>query len=166
MEQNIVSLSGKQVVLKDQRGRISFPSAYRSGIGEILYVSPDSNQRGYLVVRSKDGYQQELERIRRKCEEDGLDEDDAHDEQMDFAKDTVTIAHDKNGRITLTAELLEYADLQEKVVVIGFGEVVEIWSEERLAAYEKERAELKKRKRAMKDARKKAELKALTPEEA
>lgn len=154
-------MSGKQTVQMDQRGRISFPSAYRAAIGEILYISPDQENRGYLVVRSENGFQAELDRIRQECLEAGYDQEDIRDELRDYAKETAKIPPDKNGRITLTADLISYAGLNDKVVVVGVGEEAELWDEEQLAAYDKQRAELRARRRAKKDAQKAAKLAAL-----
>ena len=159
-------MSGNQTVLMDQRGRISFPAAYRAAIGELLFISPDQKGRGYLIVRSEEGYKAELKRIEQECIEDGLDDEDTSDEVRDYAKDTSRIPPDKNGRITLVSALIEYAGLSDKVVVIGVGEYAELWDEDRLTAYEKQRAELRARRRAKKDREKAARLAALAEDEA
>ena len=56
-------MSGRQTVQLDQRNRISYPVSYRNAIGDILFISPDQRSRGYLVMRSKEGYEKELDRI-------------------------------------------------------------------------------------------------------
>ena len=158
------SMSGSQTVLMDQRGRISFPAAFRYAIGDALYTSPDAGDRGFLIVRSEKGYNDELERIKAAFEKEGCDDEDIKDELRDYAKDTARIPPDKNGRITLPEQLIAYAGFTDKVVVVGVGEYAELWSEERLAAYEAEREELRAKRRAKKDRERKAKLAALAAE--
>lgn len=157
-------MSGRQTVLMDQRGRISFPAAFRYAIGDALYTSPDAGDRGFLVVRSEAGYRAELDRIRQEYIDKGYDDEDVKDELRDYAKDTVRIPPDKNGRITLPEQLIAYAGFSDKVVVVGVGEYAELWSEERLVAYEAEREELRAQRRAKKDRERKARLAALAAE--
>ena len=152
------TMSGQQAVSMDARGRISFPMQFRNVIGESLYVSPDTGFRGYLVVRSEDGFNA----YRKFLYDDGIakgeDPEDVNDDVRDFAKDTAMLSPDKNGRITLTEGLIQHAGLSGKVVVIGVGDYAEIWDADKLAAYEKRRAEEKAKRRAKKDAERKARL--------
>ena len=94
----------------------------------------------------------------------GYDDEDVKDELRDYGKDTVRIPPDKNGRITLPEQLIRYAGFSDKVVVVGVGEYAELWSEDRLVAYEAEREELKAKRRAKKDRERKARLAALAAE--
>ena len=94
----------------------------------------------------------------------GYDDEDVKDELRDYGKDTVRIPPDKNGRITIPDNLIRYAGFSDKVVVVGVGEYAELWSEERLVAYEAEREELKAKRRAKKDRERKARLAALDAE--
>lgn len=155
------SLSGQQAVSMDVRGRISFPMQFRNVIGDSLYVSPDTSYRGYLVVRSEEGYNSYRKHIYDEGVNHGEDEEDIMDEIRDFAKDTAMLSPDKNGRITLTDYLIKYAGLSSKVVVIGVGDYAEIWDEEKLAEYNRRRDEEKALKRAKKDAERKAKLEGL-----
>lgn len=153
-------MSGRQTVQLDQRNRISYPVNYRNAIGETLFISPDQRSRGYLIMRSKEGFEKELERIEQECIEQGDDREEIEDARRDFAGATQNPTPDKNNRITLNKELIEYAGLQGAVVIIGVGEYAEIWDADRLQAYEEERARLKAIKRAKKDAAKRAKMTA------
>lgn len=153
-------MSGRQTVQLDQRNRISYPVSYRNAIGDILFISPDQRSRGYLVMRSKEGYEKELDRIEQECTKQGDDREEIEDARRDFAGATQNPVPDKNNRITLNKELIEYADLKGAVVIIGIGEYAEIWDADRLKAYEEERARLKAAKRAKKDAEKRAKMAA------
>lgn len=153
-------MSGRQTVQLDQRNRISYPVTYRNAIGDILYISPDQRSRGYLIMRSKEGYENELKRIEAECIEEGEDREEIEDACRDFAGATQNPVPDKNNRITLNKELIEHAGLKGAVVIIGIGEYAEIWDADRLHAYEEERARLKAIKRAKKDAAKRAKMAA------
>lgn len=155
-----ICMSGRQTVQLDQRNRISYPVSYRNAIGDNLYISPDQRCRGYLIMRSKEEFEKELERIEKECIEQGDDREEIEDARRDFTSATQNPSPDKNNRITLSKELIEYAGLHGAVVIIGVGEYAEIWDEERLRAYEEERAKLKAVKRARKDAEKRAKLTA------
>ena len=157
-------MSGKQTVQMDQRGRISFPAAYRAVIGNTLYITPDQGERGYLIVRSEQGYEAEVERITAECRAEGCDFEDLVNEVTDFTSRTVNTPADKNGRVTLDSELVKYAGLSGKVVVVGVGDFALIWDEARYEAHEKERAELRACRRAKKDRDKAAALAALSEE--
>ena len=152
------SMSGKQTVLMDQRGRISFPSAFRAVIGEVLFISPGSDERKVLVVRSAEGYDQECDRIREHFSKLGWEEEDINDEIRDFTGSTARISPDKNGRITLPEELKDYAEFQSKVVVVGVQNFAELWDEQRFLKHEEERKALRMLRRKAKEAEKAARL--------
>ena len=153
-------MSGRQTVQLDQRNRISYPVSYRNAIGDAVFISPDQRSRGYLIMRSKEEYEKELNRIESECKEQGEDREEIEDARRDFAGATQNPVPDKNNRITLNKELIEYAGLHAAVVIIGIGEYAEIWDADRLHAYEEERARLKAIKRARKDAEKRAMMTA------
>ena len=52
-----------------------------------------------------------------------------------FSK-TVSVSPDSHGRIILPSELLSYASIDKSVVIVGFGNSAEIWSEALYAAEE------------------------------
>ena len=104
-----VCMSGRQTVQLDQRNRISYPVTYRNAIGDSLFISPDQRNRGYLIMRSQEGYENELSRIEKECIEQGDDREEIEDARRDFAGATQNPAPDKNNRITLNKELIEYA---------------------------------------------------------
>lgn len=152
------SMSGQQAVVMDARGRISFPMQFRSVIGEALFVSPDTGYRGYLVVRSEEGYNTYRQQLYDEGTARGDDPEDVIDDVRDFAMATANLSPDKNGRITLTDKLIEHAGLTGRVVVIGVGDYAEIWDADKLAAYEQRRAEEKAKRRAKKDAERRERL--------
>ncbi|MBR3267999.1 MAG: hypothetical protein IKI58_04635 [Oscillospiraceae bacterium] len=152
------TMSGKQTVLKDQRGRISFPAAFRAAIGETLYISPAENNRRILVVRSEAGFNAECNRIREVFRANGNDEEDINDEVRDFSSMTQKVNPDKNGRITIDEDLIDFAELKEKVVVVGMQSFAELWDEGKFRAHEEKRQMIREQRRRQKDAEKAARL--------
>ncbi len=142
----------------DERGRISFPSQFRACIGEQLYISPDNNYRGFLVVRSEEGYQKQIAFLEAEGAKNGDNSEEIGNCVRDFTMQTAQVTADKNGRLTLTGELKGYSGLEEngkpvkneRAVIVGIGDHAEIWAESRLRAYEEQRRKegLLKRKRA------------------
>lgn len=148
----LLSLANRQTVQLDERGRISFPQQFRTRIGDELYISPDDRERGFLVVRSEEGYNRNIEAIRAERTAKGDTPEEVEDCVRDFTMWTAGISPDKNGRLTIPKELKEYAGLDTrenvpkeergKAVFVGLGDHAEIWEESRLNAYnERRRAE-------------------------
>ena len=136
-------MTGEHLVLMDSRGRISFPAAFRTAIGETLYLSPDLDRLGCLVVRSEDGFYEEYDELEAEAKKEGADKKKAHWALRQYTGRTETVTPDKNGRITIPAKLIDYAHLEEdkdsktrKVLVIGVGPYAEIWDEETYRAAE------------------------------
>lgn len=158
------TMSGRQTVVMDGRNRISFPSGFRAVIGDWLFISPDQSERNYLVVRSEAGYNAELDRVEKEAralwegELPELIQDAAEDARRDFGGSTIKVSPDKNGRITISDELKQYAGFSDHVVVVGVGAYAELWDEEKLNKHLAERAEERKRRRAQLDAAKRARL--------
>ena len=152
MEQG--TMSGRQTVLMDGRNRISFPAGFRAVIGDWLFVSPDRFERHYLVVRSQADYNAELERLTASVREQFADEDpdiiedEVEDVRRMFGARTLKVSPDKNGRITLNDELMQYAGLTTRVAVVGVGSYAELWDEETLDQHLAARAEARARRRA------------------
>lgn len=136
----IRTMLGRQTVVMDQRGRISFPAQFRTAIGEVLCISPDLDRIGHLVVRSEEGHNREYEKILADGEKDGADRKDMRWKLRIFTGKSDRVSPDKNGRITVPPGLIEYAGLTpgKKVLVIGVGSYAEIWDEETYLKAEEE----------------------------
>ncbi|MBQ8921933.1 MAG: hypothetical protein IJ060_07210 [Oscillospiraceae bacterium] len=155
---SVETMSGRQTVLMDQRGRISFPAAFRAVIGDSLFISPAENDREMLVVRSLAGFNAECDRIREEFRGRGFDEEDVNDEVRDFSSMTQMVSPDKNGRITVDGDLIKYAKLKGRVVVVGMQSFAELWDEGKLLEHEEKRKQLRQLRRRQKEAEKAARL--------
>lgn len=155
MEQG--TMSGRQTVVMDARGRISFPSSHRAVIGDWLFISPDPSSRNYLIVRSEAGYQAELERLEQDARtlwegaSPELIQDAVNDIRRTISSQTIKVSPDKNGRITINEELIRYAGFRNRVAVVGVGSYAELWDEDRLNEHLAKLAEETARRRAMLD---------------
>ena len=170
------SLASRHTVQLDERGRVSFPAQYRTRIGEELYISPDSGYRGFLVVRSEEGFNQQIEFLKQEGIKNGDTSEEIEDTVRDFAMMTAQVTADKNGRLTLPKELKEYAglDLGDKAepkeekgraIVVGIGDHAEIWAEKTMIAYEERRRKEKLLKRKKADADHAAKMKKVDEDE-
>ena len=158
----LLSLANQQTVQLDERGRISFPQQFRTRLGDELFISPDDRERGFLVIRSEEGYNNNIEAIRAERRAKGDTPEEVEDCVRDFTMWTAPVSPDKNGRLTIPKELKEYAglDTRENVpkeergraVFVGLGDHAEIWEESRLRAYTERRRAERRIQRARDDA--------------
>lgn len=108
----------------DDKGRLTIPSKIRYELGESFVVTRGLD--GCLFVYPKNTWDkivskyQELPNVK-----------DARNFMRFFLSGASTLEFDKQGRINIASPLMKYADLQKDCVVIGVGDRLEIWSEER-----------------------------------
>ena len=114
----------------DERGRVPLPPRYRDAFREGIVLSqgsPDPCLRVYTQA-SFDAQATEF-----------TSQSAMHRKGRDLRKALFSRSHeaelDKQSRVLIPAALREYAGLSGKVLVIGAGEWLEIWSP---AAYERE----------------------------
>ena len=108
----------------DDKGRLTIPSKIRYELGETFVVTRGLD--GCLFVYPKNIWDkivskyQELPNVK-----------DARNFMRFFLSGATEIGFDKQGRINIASPLIKYAELQKDCVVIGVGDRLEIWSEER-----------------------------------
>jgi MraZ protein len=112
----------------DGKGRCIIPARFRLELkGRCILV------KGFddcIYMFSEEGYQQYAdEHIENRPDED----DAARDLKFFFYSATWECDIDKQGRITLPQNFLEYADIQREMVNIGFGSRIEVWAKEKYA---------------------------------
>ena len=103
----------------DAKNRVFIPAKFRDALGEEFVVFKGSEK--CLYVYTKEGFeklsQQFMETNNRAV-------------QRAFFSQVVDMTADKQGRITLTNDLLEHAALLKDVAIIGAGSRIEIWATE------------------------------------
>jgi MraZ protein len=113
----------------DAKKRVSIPSAWVAGEGEVFHVVPHPD--GYLMVMGRD----ELARWEKKFQESTtLSAVQKRIAIRKFYGDAHAVTTDKQGRILLPDKHCAKAGLTGEVVFIGAQSRIEIWSAERYEA--------------------------------
>jgi MraZ protein len=121
----------------DKKGRVSVPASYRTLLGE------DGFQGTILFPSHK---HEAIEGISMRMMETLANRVESHydffsDDYDAFAAtlfgESVQLAFDGEGRITLPTAMAEHADISDKVAFVGLGKTFQIWSPEKLLAHKK-----------------------------
>lgn len=113
----------------DDKGRLSIPSKMRSLCGEMVYVTRGND--GCLAMYTQEGwlnYYKELQALPQKKK-------DVRIYVRLITSRVRDCPFDKLGRINIPATLRDEANLKKECVVIGVGDHVEIWDEEKWNEY-------------------------------
>lgn len=126
---------GRFVNTLDAKGRINMPARYRetaekSGNGDQTFILTRGSERCIVMFP--------LGEWRRKIRElERLVPDGAQrriiNRRMNYYASHQKV--DKQGRINIPADLIEYAGLDREVVVLGTGKRIEIWNPDELQKY-------------------------------
>ena len=112
----------------DKKGRVSVPSGFRAALASEPFQG---------VILFKSYTQQALEGVGMSAMESmagRIDHafpffSDDHDELATVLfGESVQLAFDGDGRITLPAELAEFAGIEDKVAFVGMGQKFQIWN--------------------------------------
>ena len=118
----------------DEKNRLFLPAKFREQLAEGLVVT--KGQEFCLTIWRRDDFMELATRVQgapvtvRQAREYG----------RYLAMTASEEKPDKQGRITISPHLKEYAGLRKDVVVIGALNRVEIWDPERMAAWEAEQS--------------------------
>lgn len=111
----------------DDKGRITFPSAWRSRHAEADTFLATPHPDGYLAILPPD----EVEKLHAKISEMRLSDSEAQAFNVRFFSQTQDFNFDKAGRISLSAELLQHAGIAKDAVLAGSLTKFNIYSPER-----------------------------------
>ena len=115
----------------DAKNRLFIPAKFREELGESFVIA--KLMRGECLrvcsVAEWDKYIEPIRNMKRKDSEKII---------RALTKEAIQVAPDAQGRVVLSAMLIEKAGLTKNAVIIGCNDYVEIWSEE---AYERMLAE-------------------------
>lgn len=111
----------------DDKGRLFLPAKFREQMKEGLVITRGQDRS--LEMRTAADFEDFSARLR-----DSTDQRRRAYNRMLFALLSEQIP-DKQGRITLTPELRDYAGLERECVVIGVRNKLEIWKPDTWAAY-------------------------------
>ena len=106
----------------DSKNRIFIPSRFREELGETFVIAKDIREN-CLKVYSLAGWEEYIKPLReqkRKLSEKIL---------RYLHSSLVQVTPDSQGRVVLPPELVEHAQIEKNVVIVGCCDYAEIWSE-------------------------------------
>ncbi len=106
----------------DAKNRIFIPAKLREELGATFVVAKDIREK-CLKVYSLAGWEQYITPLREQKRK-------LSERIMRFLHASlVQVTPDSQGRIVLPQELIEYAEMDKSLVVVGCGDYAEIWAE-------------------------------------
>lgn len=106
----------------DDKGRLTIPSKFREDLGDKFVIT--RGLENCLFAYSEDDFKRIVERL----EQIPFTKKDARQFMRFFLSGATLVEFDKQGRINITAPLINYANLEKECIVIGTGDRLEIWS--------------------------------------
>lgn len=131
----ILMFMGEYQHTLDAKGRLIIPAKFRDELGEGFIVTRGLDNCLFIYPRT------EWESLEAKLKTLPLTRGDARRFVRFLFSGATECEVDRQGRITLPANLREYAGLEKEVVIIGVSNRVELWSQARWAAYMEEAEE-------------------------
>jgi MraZ protein len=116
----------------DEKQRVALPKPLRTALGEkstALFVAPCTE--GSLALYSDDSFARLAQRLAEAPSADG----DVRAFGRLFYANAAGVEVDGQGRIRIPQELVEWANLQGEIVLLGVGDHVELWGAERWRTY-------------------------------
>jgi len=108
----------------DEKSRLIMPSKFRYDLGESFVITRGIDS--CLFVYPKETWTN----LTSKLNELSFTKKDVRSFQRFFLSAATICEFDKQGRISITSPLADYADLTKECVVIGVNDRIEIWSKE------------------------------------
>lgn len=123
-------LIGEYAHTIDTKGRLIVPAKFRTELGERFIVTKGFD--GCLYGYSLDEWKTIEEKIKTLPLVTGKD---ARNFTRFFFSSAIECEIDSQGRILISQNLREFAELQKEVVVIGVSSRIEIWSKDKWNEY-------------------------------
>lgn len=108
----------------DDKNRLIIPSKFREQLGESFIVTRGIEKCLFVYARS------DWDKIVQKLQAIPFTKKDARNFMRFFLSGATDIEFDKQGRITVSNPLANYANMKKECVIIGVGERLEIWAKE------------------------------------
>ncbi|MBR2950198.1 MAG: division/cell wall cluster transcriptional repressor MraZ [Lachnospiraceae bacterium] len=125
-------LMGEYSHTLDTKGRLIIPSKFREALGDKFVVTKGMD--GCLFVYGPNEWTVFEEKLRTYS----ISKKDSRNYVRHFLAGAAEVEVDKQGRILLPNKLREYAQLIKDVALIGVGDRIEIWNQERWSQLEAE----------------------------
>jgi len=106
----------------DAKNRIFIPAKLREELGTTFVVAKDIRE-SCLKIYSLGGWETYIAPLKQQRR-------NLSEKIMRFLHSSLTqVTPDSQGRIVLPQELIEYAEIDKNVIVVGCGDYAEIWAE-------------------------------------
>lgn len=113
----------------DAKGRVTIPSKFRDELGDICVVTRGFD--GCLEIYSPSHWEERVEILLNATKQP---ENLRKLKRQIFSK-SLTCEYDKQGRILISQELRTLAELNDKVMVVGIGDHIELWNHDNWISY-------------------------------
>ena len=113
----------------DEKSRIIIPSKFREELGEKVIIT--RGLEDCLFIYSEKEWQQIVSNLRSLP----FTKKDVRGFMRLFLSGATVCEFDKQGRVTVTSVLSDYASLIKECVIIGVGDRLEVWSLEKWNQY-------------------------------
>ena len=121
-------LFGKYEHQIDEKNRIRIPAKLKDALGANPVIMKDTSP--CLVVYSSERASEVIKAKFEKIIDGTVTDEDEMDLLRDLTSNTQNAEEDKQGRVKIEKDLVEYARLKKDIVTIGVYDKVEIWSAE------------------------------------
>ena len=118
----ILMLIGEYRHSIDEKGRLIIPSKFREEIGNSFVLTRGLD--GCLFVYSMISFNKIVENLKTLS----FTKKDARTFMRFFLSGATVCEFDKQGRINISSNLKEYANLQKECIIIGVNDRLEIWN--------------------------------------
>ncbi len=109
----------------DAKGRMAIPAKYRDALIKLIVVPNPVKEEKCLLVYPLDAWEKVEAEITSKPNTASV-----RSLKRFFLGQAVEYITDKNGRVLLTLNLREFANLEKKMILIGQGNKFELWDED------------------------------------
>jgi len=123
-----VLLFGKYEHQIDEKNRIRIPAKLKDALGANPVIMKGTSP--CLVVYSSERASEVIKAKFEKIIDGTVTDEDEMDLLRDLTSNTQNAEEDKQGRVKIEKDLVEYARLKKDIVTIGVYDKVEIWSAE------------------------------------
>ena len=107
----------------DEKGRLIIPSKFRYELGSKFVITRGLDK--CLFVYSIEEWNKMVEKLK----ELSFTKKDARSFMRMFLSGATECELDKNGRVNIVNNLIDYATLEKECVIVGVNDRLEIWSE-------------------------------------
>lgn len=114
----------------DEKSRFRIPAKFKEKLGDTPFITKGTN--GCLFVYSAEEAEKTF--FKKFEDNDFTNEEESRVIRM-LTANAMWAEEDKQGRILLSSELINHAEIKKNIVTIGVYNRVEIWSEENWQKY-------------------------------